>query len=457
MRITAAILAVAAVTAAPRAMAQDELEQRIRILERRLELAEEQKQAKARESASASAGDKGFGLKSADGAYEFRLKGLLQADGRFFVDDARAFDDTFLLRRVEPNFELTLGTLAFFKLQPQFAGDAATVADVYGELRFDPAFGLRFGKFKTPLGLEYLQGSAALAFIERGLPTEVAGGRDLGLQLQGEVFGGTTSYALAWLDGAPDGRDAASSDTDDRKELAARLFVEPFGAEPGFFQHLGFGIAGTKGRKLGATADDGVNAASATAAFNNTLPRYRSPGQHTVFSYRSNAVPTDANTVVAAGDHTRLSPQLYFYRGSFGLLGEHVVSQQAVALAGAEQELEHTAQQVVVSYVLTGEDASYKGVKPAAAYAVGASGWGALEVAVRLAALDIDDATFPVYANPDTAVSEVEDVGVALSWYPSAHARVALNYDRTTFSGGAPLGADREDEKAFFTRLQLTF
>ena len=458
----ALIAAVAIVLLAGPAAAQspattEDLEQRLRVLERKLELAEEEKAAKAREGASASAGDKGFGIKAADGSYEFRLRGLLQADGRFFSGDEQTLNDTWLLRRMEPAFELTLGKLAYFKLQPQFAGDSAATSDVYGELRFAPAVGLRFGKFKTPGGLEYLQGSAPLVFIERGLPTELGAGRDFGLQLQGELPGGT-SYAVAWLNGAPDGRDAVSSDTDNHKELAARLFFEPFKANPGFLQNLGFGIAASSGRKVGTVGDTSL--ANNAASFNNTLPRYRSPGQNTIFSYRletATAANGVANTVVADGDHARLAPQLYFYRGGFGLLAEHTTSKQDVARDGVKDTFEHTAWQGVASYVLTGEDASYKGVKPARPYV--ADGWGAFEVAVRAGGLDIDDDAFAggaaSFADPTRSVSEATTTGIALSWYLTAHVRLALNYDRTSFDGGDTAG-DRLDETAVFTRLQLS-
>jgi phosphate-selective porin OprO/OprP len=405
---------------------------------------------RADETVVVTAGDQGFGLKSADGSFEFRVKGLLQADARFFAGDEQAFKDTFLLRRVEPSFEVTLGKLAFLKLLPQFAGDTTTISDVYGELRFDPAATLRIGKFKAPFGLENLQAAGALAFMERGLPTELGAGRDFGVQLHGGLPGGG-SYAVAWLNGSPDGRDAVASDTDDRKELAARLFFEPI-------RNFGFGIAGTTGRKAGATTSTaGVTASTATAAFNNTLPRYRSPGQNTIFSYRSASTPADADTVVAAGDHTRWSPQLYFYRGPFGLLGEYAVSRQQVSLAGAPAELEHSAYQAVVSWVLTGESAGYRGVRPAVPYASGSAGWGAFEIALRHGAIEIDDAAFPVYANPDTAVSTARASGAGLSWYATANVRLALNYERTAFEGGAPGGGDRDDESAVFSRVQLSF
>lgn len=454
MRIPTGIVALAAVgslsTFTAIAQAGPDLDQRLRVVERKLELQAEEAEAKAKDGTTASAGEKGFGFKNADGSFEFRFKGLLQADARVFLSDRPPvrFNDTFLLRRAEPSFELTLGKLAYFKLQPQFAGDTASTADVYGELRFDPGFGVRVGKFKEPLVLENLQSSPAITFVERGLPTELGAGRDLGLQLQGDLFAGTTSYAVGYFNGAPDGRDAAASDTDNRKEAAARLFFEPFRNDYGFFRGLGFGVAGSTGTKLGA-----ANAAT----FNNTLPRYRSPGQNTIFTYLIGATPSAANTVVAAGDHVRLTPQLYFYRGGFGLLAEQVASQQEVSIGGVTREFKHTAWQGALSYVLTGEEAGFKGIgKPAAPYVPGGEGWGALEIAARYGELDVDDDVFPVYASPTASVTEARTTGGAINWYLTANVKLGLNYDATEFQGGAA-GGDRRREQAVFTRLQLSF
>jgi phosphate-selective porin OprO and OprP len=462
--VRASIVVAAFIAATPlpalAASSGEELEQRLKIVERKLEVQKEDADAKAKETAGASAGEKGFGIRNADGTFELKLRGLLQADGRFFVGDpaGQGLNDTFTFRRIEPVFEVTLGKLVFFKLQPQFAGDGASTADAYGELRFAPAFGLRVGKFKEPLVLENLQPASALEFNERGFPTELGANRDLGAQFQGELFGGTTSYAVGVFNGAPDGRDAVASDTDSRKEGAARLFFEPFKAEPGFFQGLGFGIAGSTGEKLNAI---GATTAAATSAanYNNTLPRYRSPGQNTVFSYRLSTAtaPTAADTVVASGAHTRYTPQLYFYRGSFGLLGEYIVSKQEVAIGGVTAALEHRAYQGVASVVLTGEDAGFKGpAKPNHPYTPGGEGWGALEVAARYGVLDLDDDAFPVYADPARAVSEARDAGVALNWYLTANVRISADYDETQFTGGAA-GGDRDREQAVIARLQLSY
>lgn len=450
----AAKAAAPAPAAAP--AVNEEFDQRLKVIERKLEIQKEDADAKAKDTASANAGEKGFSLKSADGTYELKFRGLLQVDGRFFVADpaAAGFNDTFLFRRVEPSFELTLGKLAYFRLQPQFAGDTASTADAYGELRFSPAFTLRGGKFKEPIVLENLQPSGAITFIERGAPTELGANRDLGVQFQGELFSGTTNYAIGVFNGTPDGRDGTATDTDSRKELAARLFFEPFRNDPGFLQGLGFGVGASQGDKLNTVS---ANATTATNNFNNTLPRYRSPGQNTVFTYLLNTAPTAANTVVAAGEHQRLSPQLYFYRNSFGLLGEYITSKQDVSIAGNVKTFENKAYQGVASYVLTGEDASYKGVKPNSPYAPGGDGWGALELAVRYGVLDIDDGVFPVYADPTKSVTESRDAGVAVNWYLTSNARLSVNYDETQFTGGAAGGGDRDTEQALFARLQLSY
>jgi phosphate-selective porin OprO/OprP len=395
-----------------------------------------------------SADEKGFGFRSADGAFDFKLKGLLQLDGRFFADDGGTLNDTFLLRRLEPVFELSLGKLAYFKFQPQFGGDTATNSDVYGELRFNPAATLRFGKFKTPLGLEYLQSTSGMSFSERGFPTELGAGRDLGVQLLGEAFAGTTTWALAYANGAPDGRDAVSSDTDNKKEVAARVFVEPFKNRPGFFRGLGFGIGATQGSKVGA-----ANAAT----FNNTLPRYRSAGQNTIFTYVIPATGADVtNTVIAAGDHRRLSPQLHFYRGPLGLLAEYMSTEQEVSFNGVADTFEHTAWQVAANYLLTGEESSYKGIRPNVPYVAGGEGWGAFEIGLRHGALDIDDDVFLTYASPAASVSEATNTGIAFNWYVTGNARISLDYETTSFEGGGA-GGDRRDEKALLTRLQVSF
>jgi hypothetical protein len=183
------------------------------------------------------------------------------------------------------------------------------------------------------------------------------------VQLQGEFAEGRVTYAAGVFNGAPDGRDAVASDPDDEVEFEGRVFFEPWKNAANALSGLGFGLAGSTGDKRGAG--------------NNFLPRYRTPGQNIFFNYRS--------SVLADGEHQRLSPQFYYYRNRLGLMGEWISSEQEVQVgsnAATHTSLENQAWQLTGSWVLSGEDASYRGVvKPAHPFALdgraGAPGTGA--------------------------------------------------------------------------------
>ncbi len=433
---------------APKAQAGDTLDlaaldQRLRLLERKLGPQAEEATAKAGTQPTVKLDGKGLSIKSpaVDGV-KLSFKGLVQADGRAYLgDDQVPQNDGFLLRRVEPTLEGSWGPLLGFRVQAQLAGDTATLNDAYLDVRFDPRATLRIGRFKVPFGLEQLQSSGNLAQVERGLPTELTPGRDYGVQLQGEFAGGALNYAAGVFNGTPDGREGASGNPDDAFEFAGRVFWEPFKHDANAWSGLGFGIAASVGDKSGS--GDAV------------LPRYRTPGQVKFFNYGSD--------VVAEGRHRRWSPQGYYYAGPFGLLAEYNVSAQQVRLAGSANaglrtDIRNDAYGVTASVVLTGEDSSYKGVaRPEHPFAVGAAGWGALELVARYGQLQIDDAAFPLFADSTRSAARARSWGLGLNWYLTRNFKLVANYTQTTFDGGAAGGFDREDEKAFFTRAQLSF
>ncbi|WP_457096203.1 OprO/OprP family phosphate-selective porin [Lysobacter sp. P5_B9] len=434
-------LGVTATTADSAALA--DLDQRLRVIERKLELQAEESAAKAAKEPVVSLSPKGLSIKSpASDGIEVKFKALVQADGRLYLDDEQLpQNDTLLLRRVEPTIEGTWGPLLGFRLQAQLAGDSATLNDAYLDLKFDPRATLRVGKYKQPFGLEQLQSAGSLAAIERGLPTELTPGRDLGVQLQGEFAGSTLNYAVGVFNGVVDGRDAVASNPDNEFEATARVFWEPYKNAANAWSGLGVGIATSVSDNFGAGP--------------NFLPRYRTPGQVQFFGYRAEAA--------ADGLHRRWSPQAYYYNGPLGLLGEYVTSEQEVRLvagasAGRVEHLENNAWQLSGSWVLTGEDASYRGLaRPNHPFTTGAAGWGALELVARYGELDVDDDAFPLFANPATSASRAQAWTVGLNWYLTQNLKLVANYSQTTFEGGAAAGADREDEKAFFTRAQLSF
>ena len=504
----------------------DELDQRIKILERQLEIQKEEAETKAKDATSTKLDEKGLALKKGD--FEFKLRGLVQADFRAFLDDrddsvsstaggnavlsqSRGTSDGFLFRRIRPSIEASFGKLVALRITPEFAGagdaEAASLVDAYVDLKFSPAATVRAGKVKGPVSLERLQSGGAITFVERGFPSELAPNRDLGVQLQGDVLGAKLNYTIGVYDGTPDGRNA-NTNGDNRFEYAARLFAEPFKDDANALSGLGFGIAGSVGTKDQVVTDTlGAETASNQGRadhFNNyaaqgnaVLPRYRSTGQNTIFNYQSadlgTPAPTEGNPtpvpnsalartgVYADGDHVRIAPQAYWYWNSIGLLGEYISSEQEVGQNNVSAEFEHKAWQLAASYVLTGEDASFRGVqKPINAFTIGGPGWGAFEIAARYGELDIDDDVFTTtapnlngvagtaaFANPATAVSEAKNWTAGVNWYLNSNAKLVLNYSQTEFEGGAPVAGgnsatvatarDRKDEKVVFARVQLSF
>ena len=419
----------------------DELDQKIRVIERKDELDNEQAAEKAKTSTNATSGRDGFSFRSVDGAYQLRLRGYVHFDGRFFQeDDERPAVDTFLLRRVRPIFEGTVFKNFDFRIMPDFGGGQTVLQDAYIDARFSPKFKVRAGKFKPPVGLERLQSATELLFVERAFPTNLVPNRDLGIQLHGDLAGGNVNWAVGVFNGVPDGANG-DADANDGKDIAARLFFQPFLAAGGPLKGLGFGVAASSGDQEGTLTSTG-------------LAGYRTPAQQAFFSYRSDA--TAAGTVIADGDRFRLSPQGYFYRGRFGLLTEYVISRQEVRRADIAEELENTSWQVATSWVLSGGEPSFRGVAPKVNFDPTAGTWGAFELTARYSVLEVDEDTFPVFANLASSAESAEAWALGLNWYFNRNLRLVLDYERTQFEGGAATG-DREDENILFSRFQIAF
>jgi phosphate-selective porin OprO/OprP len=433
---------------APRTLEErvDELDQQVRILQRLRELAAESlaTAAKDRQSATANAKD-GFSLKSADGKYTLKIRGYAQADGRFFPsDDAKAIPNSFFLRRARPILEATVGRYFEFRIMPDFAQGQTTLFDAYWDGKFVPAFTVRAGKFKPPVGFERLQSATDITFAERGLPTNLAPNRDVGLQVAGDISEGVFGYQVGVFDGVPD-LGNADADLNDSKDLAGRVFFQPI--KRGALKGVGFGVSGSTGKELGTPS---TAAPTATG-----LPGYRSASQQTVFRYRSDAL-VPANSVIADGRRNRVSPHAYLGLGSLGLLGEYIVSSQDVRLGSSAATLTHRAWQGSAGFFLTGEQAGFRGPMPKRPFDLKEGGFGAVEIAARYGELDLDDDAFPVFANPSSAVSKAKGVGLGVNWYLTKQVKVTVNYEHTTFEGGAADG-DRPSEDFVVTRFQHAF
>jgi phosphate-selective porin OprO/OprP len=420
------------------------------------------------------AGPGGFSFQSPDGADQIRFHGEFDFDGRFYNDNLtpEGSRSTWLLRRARPIIEGTFANIFDFRFNPDFAGGKTVIQDAFVAARFNPLFVLTAGKFKEPFGLERLQLSPNNRFIELGLPSDLVPNRDLGLQVSGTFAfaGGALTYQIGYFDGVVDGAstDANSTpdiDNNDKKDWVARLFAQPFlTTDAAALRGLGAGVAVSYVNQVGSAA-------------NTLLPAYKTETQRNFFTYYTATTASGAasanGTTIANGERLRISPQAYYYYKSFGLLGEYVDESQGVSRTlgtGAtaltrRARLKPDSWQLMATYLVTGDDATFGTVVPKRPYAIGQPGWGALELAARISELKLDAATFTDakgvvdswFADPRTQASRATAWTLGANWYLTRNVEWVLNYTVTRFDGGAANGRDRADESAFFTRFQVAF
>lgn len=420
------------------------LDQKLRVLERNLELRDEASAAEAKKQPKITVSEGRIEIASADGANSLRLRGLVQGDARFFFDDADAAQDQFLLRRARLIFEGKFAERYSFVVQPEFAGSTVSILDANLAVAIAPAFSIRAGRFKTPVGLEQLQSDSVALFNERSIATNLAPNRDVGVEVFGSLFGKRLGYQISVTNGVIDGGNSPANSANPEGDftLAARIFATPFAEDKDSrLKGLGFGLAGATGNYDGTP-----------------LNVYRTDGQQTFFAYRG-ATASD-------GTATVLTPQAYFYSGPFGLLAEYFHNTAELRNGANAREVTNEAYNLSVGWVLTGEEASYRGVTPKTTFNPSAGTWGAFEIVARVARVDIDNGVFlggaTSLAAPNNA-TEIFSYGLGLNWYLSRSVRAGFNVFRSDhkLAPGAAVPASgnalSDDETVFISRLQVAF
>ena len=282
----------------------EELDQQLRVLQRKLEIEKEQAAEKAKVTPTVAAGTEGYALKSADGDFQVKFRGYMQADGRFVGDgDTHERPDQL---RASPRASGARGDgiqdlrlQADARLRP---GARPCCRTRTRTLQFVPWLKVRAGKYKAPFGLERLQSATELTFVERGAPTNIAPNRDLGaMALRRPRRRARVVHQVGVFNGVVDG---GSADTDDHsgKDFAGRVFSLPFKtSKSDTLKQLGVGVAATSGSQRGTlTAPN--------------LPTYKTAGAADVVPLSRRTARRRARSL-ADGRHWRVGPQAYYYVG----------------------------------------------------------------------------------------------------------------------------------------------
>jgi phosphate-selective porin OprO and OprP len=386
-----------------------------------------------------TASSAGFVIRSENGDFKLQLRGLVQLDARFYLSSDNPLEiDEFIVRRARPILVGTVARHFDFNFTPDFGAGNVSIQDFYVNAKGSPGFQARAGKFKPPIGIEHLQGDAYIAFPERSFPASLEPNRDVGVEVHGELGGGVVTYAAGVFDGAPDGG-SVDRDVNDSKDLVVRLFLAPFRNRKGRsgLEGLGIGVSASTGKHTGPLA---------------TLGFYRTGGQVLFYNYVAAAVNP-------AGTRTRLSPELSFHAGPFGLLAEYVRSEGRLQKTGTSQldTLANEAWEATATFFLTGDPAAYSSVKVKRPFDPAKGQWGALQIAARVNGFKADADSFPLgYADVTRSARKATGVGVALNWFPNGNFKETVSYERTTFAGGSTNG-DRKAENTLVVRTTFGF
>jgi phosphate-selective porin OprO/OprP len=374
----------------------------------------------------------GFVLQSANGDYRVTLGMTAQADGRFSVDDPAPFTDTFTLRKIRPTFTGRIARYFDYKVMPDLGGGQVVMQDAYLDVRFSPKFRVRMGKDKAPVGYELLIADPYVLFPERSLATGLVPNRDNGVQVMGDLVGNKLSYSVGVFNGIPDGTSStAEVDSNNGKDLVARLVFHPFRS------------TATPARPLNGL---GFHIGTSTGEQSGPLPAFRTSATQTYFSY--------ASGVTADGTRTRVSPAVFYYYKSFGGFAEYMYSGQEVSRAGLRTKVANHGWDVTGSYVVTGEVATDRGVRPKNNFDPAAGHWGALQILARVSALSVDPAAFARGLAASAASRDGRQFSIAADWYPNYWIKYYASYERTTFDGQS---AFRPPEHSILVRAQVAF
>lgn len=346
------------------------------------------------------------------GGLEFGLRGTLQYDYNQFDDDRRAngseaFEDDDAWRRRE--FYAVVRRKGVFELNVGYDFLPETWSDVFLKLN-TRAGDFRVGHFKTPVGWEDGNTSQSTTlFLERSAAESTFyEGRRSGLEWVWEKTPGWRFTAAGFT-----GEDL--NDENDGTTLAARVVHTPVLDD---VRVLHLGVSASRERR----EDDTVR-----------------------FRARPNAGLTEVRLVdtgALASDHIdRLGLEAAWRQGPWLVQGEYLTARNDAPDGG--EDFTGNGVYVQAAYSLTGETrpyaaSSFGNLKPK-------NKWGAVDVVVRFARLDLDDG--------DVRGGVQKDWSLGSNWYISKYLKLQANYVRVDSDRrGASL-----DPHLFEVRGQIAF
>lgn len=396
----------------------------------------------------------GIHFRSADGNLDSTLGGYAGIHYRFTAnrpqDNARTLPDSWFVRQLRPelsgtvykdfDFRVVLDIPTGNGLAGTPSAATGTVTDAYIGWKYHPEASIRLGQFKEPFGQEQGTPDRFLEFDERSQGDRFVPARDLGAMVYGKLFDGVLRYEAGYFNG--NGR--GLTDANKGKEFAGRLRLQPFATAPddSVFKNLRIGVAGTTGtvQNTPVAVTTGLDIMSANLGI----------------------LFLDSTTGTFDGARKRLGGEVTWNIGPVGLRGEVWRRVDHVDVgAFSNERLEITAWNASITWLLTGERKPIEGrVLPAVSFDPRGGGWGAVELALRVDRLRIDNDVFRLGIAPQAGNSNVvTGTTFGVNWYLTRHIRISPNLVWEVFDDPIAFAGGRTDRHFFggILRFQLEF
>ena len=326
-----------------------------------------------------------------DGEIKIAIGGRLQVDYGFFSGEDSILDeqDGIEMRRARLGASGVIGGNIEFKTEYDFAGAKVVFKDAWVGLKDAGFLGrLHIGHQKEPMGLETLTSSKFISFLERSFTYALTPSRNTGIlssHLLGEENQGT--FSIGYF---KDADSSANSQEEDQSSVTSRVTYLPLYEDDGEkLVHLGASF-------------------SARDSSNGSFAYHSSPLAH----LRRDIVVAD----VAGNRADLFGVEAAWVQGPFSLQGELVTS-------SIDDDIEASAWYVQGSYFVTGESRPYK--KTAGSFSsiiplnnYGDDGKGAIELAIRMQEIDLDEMT---------AGETAEALSIGVNWHLNPNSRVKFN------------------------------
>jgi phosphate-selective porin OprO and OprP len=387
----------------------------------------------------------GFALRSADNRFLLRITGQIQADYRYYADEADTTDiPTFLVRRARLGIEATVARYYEFRLLPDFGQGQSRIQDAYLNIHYWDAIQFEAGKFKQPFSFEQLIQDRFVPTMERSLIDQLVPARDVGLMVHGQnLLDGRLDYGASVYGGVING----DADTDRNKEVAGRIAVRPLKdiGLPDWAAAIQLGVAATYG------VDRGVLAPT-------TL---RTPAGVPWLRFADDVRPD--------GLRTRCSPELVYVYGPVAVAAQYFAEDQELRrAAGQVVTVNYRGGYVLATCLLTGEERTSlsQPIAPLVPFdpVDGCFGPGAWELVARVSWLELnadDPAGFAGLIDPARPATRATELTAGLNWYLNRWVRMQFNWEHAWFNKAVRLGTGptgrRDHQNALLARFQVIF